>query len=103
MSTDDADDLVPFQDVRVIKSTGPALLCRIGDRSVWLPRGHIRGKLWCAGDRGKLFIRRWVARDRQLIAPEGVAISPLVASIPRPQARSRLYLVRRGRYLHLAN
>jgi len=103
MSTEDADELLFFEDVRVIRSAATALLCRIGGRSVWLPRGHIRGKLWCAGDRGKLFIRRWVARDRQLIAPEGVAISPLVASIPRPQARSRLYLVRRGRYLHLAN
>jgi len=103
MTVEDTDDLVLFQAVRVIRSTAAALLCRIGDRSVWLPRGHIRGKLWCAGDRGKLFIRRWVARDRQLIAPEGLAISPLVASIPRPQARSRLYLVRRGRYPHLAN
>jgi hypothetical protein len=103
MTVEDADDLVQFQAVRVIRSTAAAVLCRIGDRSVWLPRRHIRGKLWCTGDRGKLFIRRWVARDRQLIDPEGVAISPLVASIPRPQAPSRLYLVRRGRYPHLAN
>ena len=103
MTVENTDDLVLFQAVRVIRSTAAALLCRIGDRSVWLPRGHIRGKLWCAGDRGKLFIRRWVARDRQLIAPEGVAISRLVASIPRPQAPSRLFLVRRGWYSHFAN
>ena len=75
MATDDADDLVPFLDVRVIRSTAPALLCRIGDRSVWLPRRHISGKLWCTGDRGKLFIRRWLARDRELIDRHGVAIS----------------------------
>src|SRR5216117_1064409 len=53
MATDNADDLVPFQDIR---STAPALLCRIGEKSVWLPRGHISGKLWGTGDRGKLFI-----------------------------------------------
>jgi hypothetical protein len=76
MATEDGDDLVPFQDVRVISSTAPALLCRIGTRSVWLPRGHISGKLWSTGDRGKLFIRRWVARDRQLLDPHGAAPAP---------------------------
>jgi hypothetical protein len=76
MRTNDADDLVLFPDVRVVRSTAPALLCRIGDRSVWLPRLHISGKLWCTGDRGKLFIRRWVARDRRLIGPDGEATMP---------------------------
>ena len=69
MATDDGDDLVMFQDVRVLRSTPPALLCQIGSRSVWLPRGHISGRLWCAGDRGKLYVRRWVALDRHLIEP----------------------------------
>jgi len=54
MAKDDADGLVPFQDVRVL---------RIGDKSVWLPRLHISGKLWCTGDRSKLFIRRNPPRD----------------------------------------
>src|SRR5262245_1415090 len=103
MTVENADELVLFQAVRVIRSTAAALLCRIGDRSVWLPRGHISGTLRCTGDRGKLFIRRWVARDRQLIDPEGLAISPLAASTPRPQVPGRLYLVRRGRYPSLAN
>ena len=94
MSTDDADDLVPFQDVRVIKSTGPALLCRIGDRSVWLPRRHISGKLWCSGDRGKLFVRRWLARDLQLIDQRGAPILPLAPSIARPRPPGRLHPVR---------
>jgi hypothetical protein len=57
----DADDLVQFLDVTVIRSTAPALLCLIGDQRVWLPRRHISGKLWCTGDRGKLFIPRWLA------------------------------------------
>ena len=105
MATDDADDLVAFHDVTVIRSTVPALLCRIGDRSVWLPRGHVSGKLWCTGDRGKLFIRRWVARDRHLIDLHGAAIpSP---APPPPIARSRLpvqlHLVRRDRDARHAN
>ena len=48
MLMDDADTLVAFPDVRVLRSTAPALLCRIGEKGVWLPRGHISGKLWCA-------------------------------------------------------
>jgi hypothetical protein len=95
MVTDDVDDLVPFQDVTVIRSTAPALLCRIGEKSVWLPRWHISGKLWCTGDRGKLFIRRWVARDRHLIDAQGAAIQSSVASLLRLPAA--LHLVRRDR------
>jgi hypothetical protein len=68
MEARDADDLVVFRDVRVVRSTAPALLCSIEGRQVWLPRNHISGKLWCRGDRGTLFIRRWVALDRHLLA-----------------------------------
>ena len=93
MVTRDVDDLVPFPDVRVIRSTVPALLCRIGGRSLWLSRRHISGKLWGTGDRGKLFIRRWVARERHLIDLHGAAITlpaPLRARLRLPV---RLYLV----------
>ena len=90
MATEDADDLVPFQDVRVIRSTAPALLCRIGGKSVWLPRWHISGKLWCTGDRGRLFIRRWVARDRDLIEAQGAALQSSVPSLSRLPAALRL-------------
>ncbi len=95
MATGNADDLVPFEDVSVIRSTAPALLCRIGKRSVWLPRWHISGKLWRTGDRGKLFIRRWVARDRNLIDAQGAAIQSPVPSLSRLPAA--LHLVRRDR------
>jgi len=95
MITDGADDLVAFQDVRIISSTAPALLCRIGGRNVWLPRRHISGKLWCNGDRGKLFIRRWVARDRHLIDLHGVAISSLVPYTVPSRRPAQLHLVRR--------
>ena len=93
MATEDSDELVLFQDVRIISSTAPALLCLIGTRSVWLPRRHITGKLWCAGDRGKLFIRRWVARDRQLIDPLGGS-SPAPEPIARSFLPAALHLVR---------
>src|ERR1043166_6325566 len=95
MAKDDADDLVPFQDVRVLRSTAPALLCRIGHKSVWLPRLHISGKLWCTGDRGKLFIRRWVARDRGLLGPTpGTAIVSLVPPRAPRDVPVQLQLVR---------
>ena len=96
MSTD--DDLVAFLDVRVIRSTAPALFCRIGERSVWLPRRHISGRLWCTGDRGKLFIRRWVARDRHLIDLAGGAIaSPTPSLAFGPDLLGRLHVVRGSR------
>ena len=90
MATGDADDLV-------IRSTAPALLCQIGEKSVWLPRGHISGRLWCTGDRGKLFIRRWVARDRHLIDLHGAAIASPAPSLSRPGQLGQLQLVQGDR------
>jgi hypothetical protein len=96
MTVEDADQFVLFQDVRIIRATAPALLCGIGDKRVWLPRGHISGKLWCTGDRGKLFVRRWVAHERRLIDPVApVAVSPAGQSITRRRLRDRLHAVRR--------
>jgi len=96
MASDDADDFVRFQDVRVIRSTAPALLCRIGEKSVWLPRWHVSGKLWCTGDRGNLFIRRWLARERNLIDEQGAVIRSSLPSLLRLPAA--LHLVRRDRH-----
>ena len=103
MATDDADGLVQFQNVRILRSTPPALLCRIGDKSVWLPRLHISGKLWCTGDRGTLFIRRWVARDRHLIGPTPrTAILSLVRPRTPPDAPVHLQVVRASHDVHHA-
>jgi hypothetical protein len=100
--TDNADDLVPFLQVRVISSTVPALFCRIGQKNVWLPREHISGKLWRAGDRGKLFVRRWIARDRGLIDTQGAAIGPLTPLPSRPGVPGHLHLVRADERAHRA-
>lgn len=93
MDADTADDLIPFDDVRVIRVSASAVLCRIGERSVWLPRGHISGRLWCAGNRGKLLIRRWVALDRHLIDLQGNPIETPPASLSRVRHLGRLHLV----------
>ena len=102
MAAEEADELVPFLDVRVIRSTARALFCRIGDRSVWLPRWHISGRLWCAGDRGKLFIRRWVARDRNLIdlKPDPIALPVPAVSRSRRLLMRHLHVVRGARNTH---
>jgi hypothetical protein len=96
VTVDDADDLVPFRNVTVISSTGTALFCGVGGKSVWLPRGHISGRLRCIGDRGTLLIRRWVARDRHLLPPTATAaVSVLGPSMPRRRLAAQLHLVRR--------
>jgi hypothetical protein len=102
MAMDHADDLLAFLDVRVVRSTAPALLCQIGGRSVWLPRAHISGKLWGTGDRGKLFIPRSVARDRLLIDLHGAPVSSVMPLIAPSHLPVRLHLVRRDGDSHHA-
>jgi len=96
MTREDADELVAFQDVTVLRSTPPALLCRIGNRRVWLPRLHVSGKLWCTGDRGKLFIRRWVAHDRRLVDLHGTAVASMAPSASRSGLSVQLHMVQKG-------
>lgn len=93
------DDLVLFHDVKGIRSAAPALFCWIEEQSVRLarlprlPRRHIRGRLSCRGYRSKLFIRRWLGRDRDLIDRHGAAVASPHRSLSRPR-RVRLHLVR---------
>jgi hypothetical protein len=97
------DELLHFNNVRVMSSTGSALLCEIGGRMVWLPRRHISGNLWCRGDRGRLLIRRWVARDRSLIEPDmGNGIARIGHPISQRQA-CPLHVVRRATQLSHAD
>ena len=104
MIEDHADELVAFANVRVIRSTAPALFCGIGDKRVWLPRRHISGRLLCRGDRGSLLIRRWVARDRCLLdVPGSLTVALPSASRSRRRLTSSLRVVRRERGPSLAN
>jgi hypothetical protein len=91
----DGDDLVTFRNVTVISSTATALFCGIGGRSVWLPRRHVSGRLWCMGDRGTLRVRRWVARDRRLLrAPRTAAVPTVGSAMPWRRLVTPLHLVR---------
>ena len=93
-TADDADDLVRFRNVTVISSTGTALFCGVGGKSVWLARRHISGRLRCMGDRGTLLIRRWVARDRHLLRPPGTAaVSALGPSVSWRRLVAQLHSV----------
>ena len=104
MGMDDADDLVPFPNVRVIRSTGPALLCMVRNQRVWLLRSQVSGRLRRTGDRGRLLIRRAVASDRGLIQrPRAQAVSRLGRSVAQRRPRGQLYLVRGDEGRPLAN
>ena len=93
MVSEDADELVLFSDVRVTAATAAALRCRISGKDVWLPRWHVSGKLWRVGDRGKLFVRRWVASDRHLAVPLRPSLaSPSISPASLP---ARLRVVRK--------
>lgn len=87
----DGDDLIRFPDVHVIRATIPAMLCAVGGKRVWIARRHVSGKLWCAGDRGALFLRRSLARELDLLPPARTAdivpIGPTAGHRPKP-ARS---------------
>jgi hypothetical protein len=98
MATANADEFLAFQDVRVIEATAQALLCGIRNKRVWLPRLHVSGRLRSAGDRGRLLIRRWIARDRGLIEPRGVDAVPgrALGILPR-RRRGRLQMLHGAR------
>jgi hypothetical protein len=94
MTTCEVDELVAFERVRVVTSTAAALQCAIGDKRVWLPREHIKGRLWSRGDCGTLLVRRWIALDRQLRVPDvAAAVHVVCRGTPSPQATRRLRLL----------
>ena len=82
MHIENANDLVAFHGVRIIRSTVPALFCAIASKRVWLPREHIKGKLWNRGDCGTLMVRRWIAVDRHLALPDVAPGVPIVVDVP---------------------
>ena len=58
-------DFVTFEDVEVVRKSGPALLCRVEDKEVWIPYVHIvmtdEATIRRPGDCGRLVIPRWLA------------------------------------------
>jgi hypothetical protein len=53
-----------FQAVQVLRDTGTAFLCLIGKQQVVVPLTEIRyGSELAKGDRGKLIISNWFARQ----------------------------------------
>jgi hypothetical protein len=99
MTPHEADELVAFERVRVVRSTAAALQCAIGDKRVWLPREHVKGRLWSRGDCGTLLVRRWIALDRQLTVPElPPSVHLLCSGMPSPPAMRRLRLLPSGRH-----
>ena len=89
MRDGDADELVAFEQVRVLNVTSGAMRCLIGDKRVWLPRQHINGTLRCRGDSGRLLVRRWVAIDRKLVLlPQVVRLTcQSLRTLPSPTLR----------------
>ena len=92
---DGDDELLVYEDVRVLNVTSGAMRCLIGEKRVWLPREHISGMLWCRGDSGTLRVRRWVAIDRKLALPPRV-VQLSCQSLRTNLRSSTLRLVRRG-------
>ena len=89
----DPNELLLFEQVRVLNVTAGALRCLIQKKRVWLPREHIKGALWCRGDSGRLLVRRWIAEARALTA----AAAPLVHLSCQPfrvPPSRRLHLLR---------
>ena len=90
-----ADVMVSFVDVTIVRAAAPALLCRIGQRNVWLSRRDVAGKLWCAGDRGTLFLRYGLARELNLLGSlKASARYALEVSCARSERSEPLHLVR---------
>jgi hypothetical protein len=60
-----------FPSVQVIRDAGTAFLCLIEAKPMWVPLDEIRygSELAQVGDRGRLFVSRWFARNLSLGGP----------------------------------
>jgi hypothetical protein len=96
MRDGNANELLAFERVRVLNVASGALHCLIGDKRVWLPREHIKGRLWCRNDSGTLLIRRWVALDRNLALPAAPLVVRLSCRTRGVLQLRRLHLLRPG-------
>ena len=64
-------DFVRFEDVEVLRRTGPALLCRVERKEVWVPSVSMamtdEATIRRPGDCGCLIIPRWLALNLGLV------------------------------------
>src|SRR5438105_11154091 len=64
-------EFVTLEDVEVIRKSGPALLCRVDDKEVWVPYVNIattdEATIRRPGDCGRLVIPRWLALSLGLV------------------------------------
>jgi hypothetical protein len=83
---------IEIDDVDVVRETPRALLCEIGERSVWVPKSQlaIDSEVRRAGDHGVLIVSEWFAEqaDLEAHAAEQVNLStlPTAAKIYRQLA-----------------
>lgn len=59
---------VTFEDVKVIRDSGTAILCEVDGEEVWIPKSQIDddSEVYKAGTDGKLIIPEWLATDKGL-------------------------------------
>lgn len=62
------DDTEAIADVKTIRETAKALLCRIGKRDVWVPKSQIHddSEVYKQGHEGKLVLSQWFAEQEGL-------------------------------------
>jgi hypothetical protein len=61
---------IVFEDVRVVADNGMALQCVVDRRTVWVGRLQVLpgSTVRAVGDRGRLVIPDWLARDLRLVS-----------------------------------
>jgi hypothetical protein len=72
-------DKTMFQSVQVISDAGTAFLCLIQEKQVWVPLDeiHYGSELAQVGDRGRLFVSQWFARNLRLRVRSAEPAHPL--------------------------
>lgn len=69
MSMTDFKDKVTFHKVIALQETRDALLCKIDNREVWLPKSQIHddSEVYKNGTDGDLVISKWIATEKSLV------------------------------------
>lgn len=62
-------EMVEIKNVECLKETGAAILCKIGEDEVWIPRSQLGDDSHVneEGDVGTLEITEWIAIEKNLV------------------------------------